>query len=103
MLSANLSLRANKSQAYFDSLCKHFARKVEVTREGNQASVAFPLGSCRMSVENGALQFVVNARDTSSLDIVKMIISTHVVRFSEINAADVNWCLEDSLEAGVRL
>lgn len=91
MLSANLSLRANKSQAYFDSLCKHFARKVEVVRDGNQASVVFPSGNCSMSVNGGVLMFIVTAEDRAALDDVRMIISMHVVRFSEIDEADMSW------------
>ncbi len=101
MLSANLNLRAHKSQAYFDSLCKHFARKVAVVRDGNRASVSFPAGDCSMSVNEGELMFVVTAQDRSALDDVRMIISMHVVRFSEIDEADMNWCFGETDKAGV--
>lgn len=102
MLSANLSLRADKSQAYFDSLCKHFARKVEVERVGNQASVAFLQGSCSMSVEDDLLMLVVHAGDSASLETVKTIITTHVVRFSAFDDGDMNWCAADSVVVGAQ-
>ncbi len=91
MPSASLSLKAKKSQAYFNSLCKHFARKVEVVRDENSATVAFPMGSCRMSVCEMNLNFDVNADNEASLNAVKKIVSDHVVRFGELKNAKVCW------------
>jgi len=91
MPSAKLTLRANKSQAYFDSLCKHFARKVNVERTGNSATVAFPMGECHMSVDNDQMLFDASAADQEALEAVKMIIATHAVRFVELKDSLVNW------------
>ena len=91
MPTAELSLRANKGQAYYNALCKHFARKVGVERAGNVASVAFPMGSCEMSVRGEQMFFRVHAGNQASLDSVKMIIASHVTRFKEFRHVTISW------------
>lgn len=95
MPTAKLSLRAKKSQAYFDSLCKHFARKVEVVRDGNVATVAFPMGTCEMRVCEEEMLFRAETGDEASLEGVKRIIDTHVARFSEFRKVVPAWQLDD--------
>ena len=91
MPSSQLRLRATKAPGYFDSLCKHFARKVSVTQEAGHAHVLFPMGQCNMSVDGQLMRFSCSADDESALDAVKTIISTHVVRFGELKDAQVDW------------
>lgn len=88
---ASLSLRAKKSQAYFNSLCKHFTRKVEVIRDENTATVAFPTGSCKISVCDMDLSFHAQADDENALNVVKHIVSIHVVRFGEFKNVEICW------------
>jgi len=92
MPSAHLVLQAQKSQAYFESLCKHFARKVEVKQENDKATVAFPMGLCTMLVEDTAMHFEASADDNEALDAVKHIIASHAVRFGELKNASIEWC-----------
>lgn len=92
MPSAHLVLRAQKSRAYFESLCKHFGRKVKVMREGdNSAIVAFAMGQCKMSVDEGAMYFEVSADDATALETVKHIVDSHAVRFGELKEAPIEW------------
>lgn len=91
MPSAHLVLQAQKSQAYFESLCKHFARKVEVKREEDKATVAFPMGVCTMLVEGNAMHFAANADDLEALEAVKHIIANHAVRFGELKESTIVW------------
>lgn len=94
MPSAYLVLQAQKSQAYIDSLCKHFARKVNVVREDNSATVMFPMGQCKMSVNDGAMYFEANADNEEALNTVKYIVDSHAVRFREVKESSVEWRAE---------
>ncbi|MBV2120574.1 MAG: DUF2218 domain-containing protein [Candidatus Thiodiazotropha sp. (ex Ctena orbiculata)] len=91
MPKASLTLRADKSHAYFDSLCKHFARKVDVARDGDSASVAFPMGECTMQVDNKLMCFVVHAQDQQALETLKTIVASHAVRYGELKDAPIDW------------
>lgn len=91
MPSARLTLQATKAAGYFDSLCRHFARKVTVEREGNQALVQFPMGECEMAIDGQRMSFRCVAMDDQALDTVKMIIASHAVRFGELREAEVLW------------
>lgn len=91
MLSAKLILEADKSQAYFDSLCKHFSRKVEVVREANRATVAFPMATCYMQVDQRQMQFTLQADCDDSLARAKYIIESHALRFGELKGAQAIW------------
>jgi len=94
MPSAYLVLQAQKSQAYFDSLCKHFARKVEVVQENDSAIVMFPMGQCKMSVNDGVMYFAADADNEEALNTVKYIVDSHAVRFGELKQATVEWRAE---------
>lgn len=100
MPTAHLSLQADKRHVYFHSLCKHFARKVEVVRDGDVATVAFPMGSCEMSVRGEQLAFRVHADDESSLECVKSIIASHVTRFKAFRQVAISWRAGQVTESG---
>lgn len=91
MLSATLELQAVKSQAYFQSLCKHFARKVEVEQLEQEATVHFPMGNCLMSVDGECMRFVVHAEETEGLEKAKMIIESHALRYGELKDSQAIW------------
>ena len=91
MPASRSSLRADKSRAYFDSLCKHFARKVEVQREGDRACIAFPMGECTLWTRDDVLGFEACAADAEALEAVKSIIALHVLRFSAFKDTEVIW------------
>ncbi|NBC48982.1 MAG: DUF2218 domain-containing protein [Gammaproteobacteria bacterium] len=91
MPSSFATLRATKAAGYFDSLCRHFARKVAVEREGNRARVQFPMGGCLMSLDGQQLQFRCDAEDELALNAMQTVISQHALRFGEWRNADVCW------------
>lgn len=91
MPSASLIVRAIKAGAYFDSLCKHFARKVTVERDTHKAKVNFPMGLCHMSLDGEAMCFECSAEDARALEAVKIIIADHVVRYGELKDANLQW------------
>ena len=91
MHSSRLMLTATKAAGYYDALCRHFARKVKVDRDGDRATVLFPMGTCDMSFEGQHLQFLCSAEDDHALEAVKTVIERHVVRFGELKQANVEW------------
>ncbi len=91
MLSAKLQLKAVKSHAYFDSLCKHFGRKVEVAREEDAATVAFPMGDCYMSVVGETMLFTVKAETEEGLEKAKNVIESHALRYGELKNSEAIW------------
>ena len=91
MPTSKLTLRAEKSRAYFESLCKHFARKVQVDRNNNRATVFFSAGECEMLLEDKHMSFHASANDPEALNIVKAVISSHAVRFGELRNTPMEW------------
>ena len=94
MPSATLTVRAHKAGGYFDSLCKHFGRKVAVERDLNNAKVNFPMGLCHMSLDDDVMRFDCSADDAEALEAVKAIIAGHVVRYGELKNATLQWTEE---------
>ena len=91
MPSSNLTLRADKAEKYIKSLSKHFARKIEVTQETEVATVAFPMGLCRMFADGREMHFCCKADSDQALEAVKTIINSHVTRFGELKNVTVQW------------
>jgi hypothetical protein len=91
MQKTQMRLSAVKSRGYYDSLCRHFARKVPVDRAGNRATVLFPMGTCDMVLDGDEMHFLCSAKDDKALDAVKTVIEQHVVRFGELKQVRVEW------------
>lgn len=92
MLLVQLSVKTEKSQKYFKSLCKHFSRKVEVTYlDESCARITFHSGQCLIQVDGERMLFDVSASDNQSLEKVKFIVSSHIVLFRELKNMIVIW------------
>lgn len=90
-ITASTCVHADKAERYFNTLCKHFARKVRVQRDGDQARVHFPMGICDMAVQGTALRFQCAAADEAALLAVQGIIASHVTLFGEMKGAHLDW------------
>jgi hypothetical protein len=91
MPTSSTTLHATKAAGYFDSLCRHFARKVAVERDGDQALMHFPMGQCVMTLGSGRMHFECRAADSVALEAVQSIIASHALRFIELRDSDVAW------------
>ncbi|EGV29796.1 Uncharacterized conserved protein UCP028291 [Thiorhodococcus drewsii AZ1] len=91
MPSSSTSLQAAKAAGYFDSLCRHFARKVAVERDGDHARVRFPMGDCLMSLEGQQMHVQCIADDGQALETLKSIVAAHALRFAEWRNARLTW------------
>ena len=88
---ATTKVNAEKSERYFSSLAKHFARKVDVTSDDNTAHIKFEMGSCFMSVSGSTISFECVTENAESLDTVKYVIGSHIIKFGELKDTDVIW------------
>lgn len=94
MLQQYSSLATAKADKYRQMLSKHFARKVTV-EEGEQGSlVHFPMGICRMQVQNESLVFFCSADNQPALDAVKDIIQKHMNLLKEVRGVQLDWLNE---------
>ncbi|GAA3930764.1 DUF2218 domain-containing protein [Litoribacillus peritrichatus] len=91
MLQTALTVHTEKAEKYQDMLSKHFARKVEVTRQASQATIHFPMGICYFSVANNTMHFLCEAQNEDALEAVKGIISGHVPLLKELKNIELNW------------
>ena len=85
------SVEAQKATRYFDSLCKHFARKVEVERSDNRGRVKFPMGDCLISLNDPVISFCCEADSSAALSAMQHIIDSHVTRFGELKDIEMTW------------
>ena len=91
MLTIQAQVEAEKADRYFDTLCKHFARKVEVEKTDNTGKVHFPMGICNMQVEGPVMTFNCEAESEPALNAVKEVIESHVLRLGELRGATMEW------------
>lgn len=86
---------AVKADRYFSTLCKHFAKKVDVDFGGLEARVCFPMGTCRIGLDDGAMIFACEAGDADALARVQDIIDSHVTNFRDLRGTTVEWTTDE--------
>lgn len=84
-------VQAEKADRYFESLSKHFARKVKVDKSETCARVHFPAGICLIELERNNIIFNGEAKTDNDLEIIKQIIDSHVNRFGELKDQSIDW------------
>lgn len=91
MPQAQARVPTEKAGRYLVQLCKHFAHKVPAEWDERTGHVQFPPGTCRIAVEDGALQIFCEAESEEALATVKYIVEDHVVRFGFREKLTVDW------------
>ena len=91
MPDSEATLRTTKAAGYFNSLCRHFARKVAVERDLTKARIHFPMGECLMSIDEEQMHFQCRADDAAALEAVKSIVADHALRYGELRGARMQW------------
>lgn len=91
MPTSKLSVRSPKAERYYDSLCRHFARKVEVDRDGAAATVHFPMGPCDMASEGDTLSFRCSAPADDALVAMQEIIERHLSPRPDFRDIEFDW------------
>ena len=91
MFQAHTMVQAQKADKYIATLAKHFAKRVTVENEDGVSKIMFPMGTCKMTLRNNTISFLCEALQEDDLDMVKAIISTHIVMLKEFKGASLKW------------
>ncbi|GAA6131347.1 DUF2218 domain-containing protein [Halopseudomonas sabulinigri] len=71
---------------YMNKLCKHFAHKVAVKVDQQQAQADFPFGHCTMLATHQQLQFDCTAADLKAAIQLRFVLDDHLQRFARREA-----------------
>lgn len=82
MLTATSRFDTPNASKYLQSLCKHFAHKVEVEYDAQQGQAALPPGLARFRACDTALEIEVTAEDLKGLNQARYIVEDHLLRFA---------------------
>ena len=72
-------------------LCRHFAKKVQSTREERRGKVEFPWGHCPVEASDGELSFHCRAADKAALAQVQNVLDLHVGMFGRKHPLRIDW------------
>lgn len=77
---------------YLEQLCKHFAHKVDVTRDETSGTVALGTGPTTLKADDTTLTIEVTATNAAELEEARDIIDRHLVRFAHREGfANMTW------------
>lgn len=67
---------------YMAQLAKHWSHKFDVALEGERATFPLPMGICRMTAGEAALNIALEAEDPAAMARLKEVVANHVKRFA---------------------
>lgn len=82
MLETTSQFETEHASKYLIRLCKHFAHKVEVSYDDNDAEVQFPCGPAFIKADAEKISFIVTAENQDKLEMGKSIIEKHLIGFA---------------------
>ncbi len=84
-------VQTEKAERLLKALCNHFAQKTTASYENGLGQVMFRGGKCEMRAENGKLLFHIEAPDPGLVTQLKMVMESHLQRFSPQETFVFNW------------
>lgn len=91
MFQAQTTVKAQKADKYIQTLAKHFAKKVTVENSEGGSKVMFPMGSCLMTLNDDCITLQCESGKKEELDVVKEIISSHLIMLKELKTVSIEW------------
>jgi len=85
---------------YMSQLCKHFEHKLPVTLEESRGQIAFPFGTCLLSVDDHQLILQAHAEDAENLAKTEDVVARHLLRFAFREPPLIAWRAEGDGEPG---
>lgn len=82
MLHSQARVPTAHAARYMAQLAKHWSHKFDVALEGERATFPLPMGMCRMTAEEAALDITLEAEDPESMARLKGVVANHVQRFA---------------------
>ena len=76
---------------YMSQLCKHFEHKLPVTLKDSHGQIAFPFGTCLLSVDDHHLILQARADDAESLAKTEDVVARHLLRFAFRTPPEIVW------------
>ena len=91
MPTAQASVTIPTPARYMARLCNHFAHRVTVHREPDNARVEFPHGLGTLQATADRLEIHLEANDAATLERLKEVVSRHLKQVASAEAFEVNW------------
>ena len=82
MLTSTARFETPNASKYLQSLCKHFAHKVEVDYDADKGQAALPPGPAQFHADPTGLSIEVKAEDTPGIVRARYIVEDHLLRFA---------------------
>ena len=81
-MRAEAHFHSPQSQSYFDRLIRHFAHKIQVSREDTRAQLVFSCGVVDLHVSEQRLTFLAQSEKAGDLSETCAILTDHMRRFA---------------------
>lgn len=82
MLTSTTRFETPNASKYLQSLCKHFAHKVDVDYDAEKGQAALPPGPVLFRADPTGMDIEVSAADDSGLTQARLIVEDHLLRFA---------------------
>lgn len=76
---------------YLQQLTRHFAHKIPTWQQGNEGDLTFPMGTCSLRSDAGALTLLAAAPDDDALAQTQDVVARHLVRFAFREELALSW------------
>jgi uncharacterized protein len=76
---------------YLIQLCRHFEHRLPVVRAGEEGSIVFPAGTCRLTAQGDVLVLGALAEDDDRLVELEQVVSRHLERFAFRDKPEIAW------------
>jgi len=91
MIQSIATVSTPTPRRYLVQLCKHFEHKLEVHQEGNEGSIAFSAGTCRLHADSDTLVLQAEAPSEETLAQLQDVVARHLLRFAFRAPPEITW------------
>ena len=91
MPTAQASVAIPTPARYMARLCNHFAHRVTVHREPDNARIEFPHGVGLMQATADSLEIHLEASDAATLERLQEVVSRHLKQVASAETFEINW------------
>lgn len=84
-------IATKQAARYLTQLCKHFEHKLPVTYSAATGTLPFPMGTCRLSAQDGTLTLTAEAGSAAALAQLQDVVARHLLRFAFREDLHVAW------------
>jgi len=91
MFQAQTTVQAQKADKYIKTLAKHFSKKVTVENNEGVSKIIFSMGTCKMTLNNDTISLHCESLHQDGLEVVKDIISSHLIMLKELRSISIEW------------